>query len=144
MEGSGRCEREGRQGKRNRSDHLDGECRWDSLGEKSTLPILQLVLLAGSCSVGAIKVACCHPVSVFRVFEDESAAENVTTFSDLPIDFRCAIFLMLEIGWETFPSTDFSSGALFVGNVLILAGVWLGDAEGRKSGVVNELKMKKR
>jgi hypothetical protein len=41
---------------------------------------------------------------------------------------------MIEYGWLTYPSTTLSSSLLLAGNVLVLVGVWCGDAEGRKGG----------
>lgn len=43
-----------------------------------------------------------------------------------------AIFCMIEYGWLTYPSTTISSSLLVAGNVLVLVGVWCGDAEGKE------------
>lgn len=48
-----------------------------------------------------------------------------------PLPAPRLLLVPIAYGWGTYPSTSASSLALLVANAGLLAGVWLGDAEGR-------------
>ncbi|CAE7171196.1 unnamed protein product [Rhizoctonia solani] len=53
-----------------------------------------------------------------------------------PIILRVAILAAIEYAWNTYPSTDLSSGLLLGAHVLLVAGVLFGFPEGRNTSIV--------
>ncbi|KAH7337777.1 glycosyltransferase family 58 protein [Rhizoctonia solani] len=53
-----------------------------------------------------------------------------------PIVIRIAILAAIEYAWNTYPSTDLSSGLLLGAHVLLIVGVWFGFPEGTNTSMV--------
>ncbi|CAE6444538.1 unnamed protein product [Rhizoctonia solani] len=53
-----------------------------------------------------------------------------------PIVLRIVLLAIIEYAWNTYPSTNLSSGLLLATHVLLLAGVWFGYPEGRNTSIV--------
>jgi alpha-1,3-mannosyltransferase len=49
---------------------------------------------------------------------------------------RIMLLAIIEYAWNTYPSTNLSSGLLLAAHVLLLAGVWFGYPEGRNTSIV--------
>ncbi|KIP08176.1 glycosyltransferase family 58 protein [Phlebiopsis gigantea 11061_1 CR5-6] len=48
-----------------------------------------------------------------------------------PVPIKLVLLLGIEYAWNVYPSTPLSSGGLCAANLVLLAGVWLGDQEGK-------------
>ncbi|CAE6353120.1 unnamed protein product [Rhizoctonia solani] len=53
-----------------------------------------------------------------------------------PVVLRVTILAMIEYAWNTYPSTNLSSGLLLAAHILLVVGVWFGYPEGRNTSIV--------